>query len=208
MIARPNRPRRTLSIVDRRTRGLFLDRWGTLLVTPQRGFAEHPDELVFFDGALDALFRAQQAGFGLYLLGNEDAVAQGKLSDEAWKEVQGALHRRLAAHGLDLKRDYSCVDHPQGRGSHQQDSVYLLPNTGAFHHSVHFDNLALEHSWVIGDSTVELAAGWRAGTHIAAVKTGVGLADRTFEVDPPVVGRDLTGVLSELVRAATTLRWS
>lgn len=208
MIARPNRPRRALSIVDRRTRGLFLDRWGTLLVTPARGYAERPDELVFVDGALDALFRAQQAGFSVYLFGNEDAVAQGLLSDEAWKEVQGALHQRLAAHGLDLKRDYSCVDHPQGRGAHQQDSVYLLPNTGAFHHAVHFDNLALEHSWVIGDSTVELAAGWRAGAHVAAVKTGRGLADRTFEVDPPVVGRDLTAVLNELVRAATTLRWS
>ncbi|MBM3977812.1 MAG: hypothetical protein FJ299_12585 [Planctomycetes bacterium] len=207
MLARPNRPKRVLSIVDRRTRGLFLDRWGTLLVAPARGYAERAEELEFQPGSLDALYRAQQAGYSVYLFGNEPAVADGLLSDEAWKEIQGALLQRLAAHGIQLKRDYSCADHPQGKGVHQQDSVYLLPNTGCFHHAVHFDDLALEHSWVIGDSTVELAAGWRAGTHIAGVRTGQGLKDRTFDVDPPVVGRDLTSVLGELVRVATSLRW-
>jgi histidinol phosphatase-like enzyme len=207
MIARPNRPKRTLSVVDRRTRGLFIDRWGTLLQTPERGYAEHPDELAFIEGGLDALFRAQQAGFSIYLFGNEDAVAQGHLSDAAWKEVQGGLHARLKSHGIELKRDYSCVDHPNGSGAHQQDSVYLLPNTGAFHHSMHFDNLAIEHSWVIGDSTVELAAGWRAGCHVAGVRTGLGLSDRSYDVDPPVIARNLQSVLSELVRASTSLTW-
>ena len=174
-------------------RAFFVDRWGTLLVRPERGFVRTFQELEFVDGAVDALFRACQSGWNIYLLGNEEAVARGKLGDDEWAALETALLAHLAEHGCAIARNYACLDHPaHGVGRHRQDSVYLLPNTGAFYHAVHTDKIELEKSWVIGDSTLELVAGWRAGLRVAGVETGLAVADATFEVSAEFMAPDVT----------------
>jgi D-glycero-D-manno-heptose 1,7-bisphosphate phosphatase len=188
-------------------RALFIDRWGTLLETPPSGFASSPLELCFHAGALDALFRASQAGWRLYLLGNEDAVAFGRLPLEAWHEVEKKMLKELARAGVSITRNYVCLEHPEGAPGRRNDSVYLLPNTGAFYHALHVDGIDLAKSWVIGDSTLELVAGWRAGCRMAAVRTGLALSDRAFEVDPEVAGPDLRHVVAELLQRCEALRY-
>jgi D-glycero-D-manno-heptose 1,7-bisphosphate phosphatase len=180
-------------------RGLFIDRWGTLLEAPPRGHAREPDEVRFFPGVLSALFRATRAGWRIYLLGNEDAVAQGELSLEAWQAVEAKILGTLAAGGVVVSRQYACIDHPSGVAGRQGDSVYLLPNTGAFYHASHEDGVELGKSWVIGDSTLELVAGWRAGVRVAAVRTGLALGDRTFGVDPEMWAANLAEALEALL---------
>jgi len=187
-------------------RAIFIDRWGTLLETPPSGFAASPLELRFQSGVLDALFRTSQAGWQLYLIGNEDAVAFGHLALEAWHEIEKKMLKDLARAGVPIARNYVCLEHPQGAAGHRNDSVYLLPNTGAFYHAMHMDGIDLAKSWVIGDSTLELVAGWRAGCRMAAVRTGLGLSDRAYEVDPEVFGRDLRSVLLELLQRCEALR--
>ncbi len=174
-------------------RGLFVDRWGTLLVRPEKGFVKTFQELEFVEGAVDALFRASRAGWNVYLLGNEPAVARGKLGDDAWTELETAMLAHLAEHGCRIERNYACLDHPtEGVGDHQQDSVYLLPNTGAFYHAAHEDGIELGRSWVIGDSTLELVAGWRAGLRLAGVETGFAVEDAAFEVSPEFMAKSVT----------------
>jgi histidinol-phosphate phosphatase family protein len=186
-------------------RALFIDRWGTMLETPSSGFATSPLEVRFQSGALDALFRASQAGWRLYLLGNEDAVAFGHLALEAWHEIEKKMLKELSRAGVSIARNYVCLEHPEGAPGHRNDSVYFLPNTGAFYHALHMDGVDLAKSWVIGDSTVELVAGWRAGCRMAAVRTGLGLSDKTFEVDPEVFGSDLRRVVLELLQRCEAL---
>ncbi len=205
----PRQPRNfpSLSITDKRPRGIFVDRWGTLLELPRKGHCAKPEELRFHEGAIDALFRAQQAGWNLYVIGNEESVAHGRQSDASWARVQAAIVDALARQGVVLRRDYACLEHPQGTEPHCQDSVFRLPNTGIFHHAAHVDDLALEHSWVIGDSTLELVAAWRAGCHIASVETGLKLGDETFEVQPAYRAADLREALLALIEATSALRW-
>ena len=186
-------------------RALFIDRWGTLLEAPEGGFARAPSELRFHKGALDALFRASRAGWTLYLLGNEDAVAFGKLSLEAWRAIEKKMLADLASAGVPIAANYACLDHPEGVAGRRNDSVYLLPNTGVFYHALHGHGIELAKSWVIGDSTLELVAGWRAGCRMAGVRTGLGLRDRTFEVDPDVVASDLRAVVLELLERCEAL---
>jgi D-glycero-D-manno-heptose 1,7-bisphosphate phosphatase len=186
-------------------RALFIDRWGTLLELPEGGFARSVDEVRFQRGALDALFRASRAGWYLYLLGNEDAVAFGRLALESWNEIEKKMLAEIARAGVPLARNYACIDHPEGAPGRRNDSVYLLPNTGAFYHALHNDGVELAKSWVIGDSTLELVAGWRAGCRMAAVRTGLNLGDRAFEVDPEVVEKDLRSVVLELLQRTEAL---
>jgi histidinol phosphatase-like enzyme len=186
-------------------RALFVDRWGTLLELPRLGYARTVSELCFLDGAIDALFRAGRAGWRIYLVGNEDAVARGEMKLDAWRSVEKALAEELVGAGVPLARCYACVDHPQGVRGRQLDSVFLLPNTGAFYHAAHSDGVDLKRSWVIGDSTLELVAGWRSGCKLAAVRTGLGLSDAAYEVDPDLVVGDLAEAVDSLLALQSTL---
>jgi histidinol phosphatase-like enzyme len=191
---------------ERAPRGLFVDRWGTLLKLPACGVCARPDELEFRTGVLDALFRAHRAGWNVYLIGNEDAVADGRLSRSAWAEIEGAILARLVGAGALVKRCYACLEGPGGSADNRLESVFRLPNTGALYHATHTDGIELRRSWVIGDSTLELVAGWRSGCRLAGVRTGLGLADGTYHVEPEIVGDDLAAVLGEILATESALR--
>lgn len=178
-------------------RGLFIDRWGTLLAEPDKIVRDF-DEVEFTPGAIDALFHASQANWNVYLIGNEEAVAFGKLALDRWKAIEAGCLEHLRAHGVPVKRLYACTDHPAGKKPHNQDSVFLLPNTGALYHAAQMDGIELRESWVIGDSTVELVAGWRAGCRLAGVQTGKALGDGTLQVEPDILAADLPAVLQEI----------
>ena len=178
--------------------GLFLDLWGTLCERPPAGHAATADEVHFLPGALDGLFRLTRRGFRLYLIGNQDAVAFGDIDDASWTAVEGRLLEGLADAGIELTRSYLCLDHPRGAGKHRRESVFMLPNTGAFFHAAHVDGIRLDQSWVVGDSTLELVAGWRAGLRRAAVRTGLALSDAAYEVELDLEGTHLAEVLSDL----------
>ena len=172
-------------------RGLFIDLWGTLLVEPQEGEKKSASNLQFIDGALDALFQAHRANWLLYLIGNEPEVAQGQLSDDEWSDINQVISERILDEGIRIQRQYICLDHPEGVGAHAFDSVFLLPNTGYLFHAMHNDAIELNQSWIIGDSTVELVSGWRAGCHLAGVRTGLGVQDGEYQVTPDFTANDI-----------------
>ena len=182
-------------------RALFVKRWGTLLAgrAPAKGLVFDPQLLT--PGAVDALYRARQAGWLLYLIGNEGSVAHGRITDAEWSAFEQALLGHLAAHGAQVLRSYSCLDHAGGKGVHQRRSVFQLPDTGVFYHAAQHDGVALEHSWVIGDSTVDLAGGERAGCRVAAVRTGLALSDGELDVEPQLVADRLADVVDALSSA-------
>lgn len=186
--------------------GLFVKRWGALLQKPSQGFCAKFEDAELVEGAVDMLFRAQHAGWNIYLIGNEDAVAQGRWSDSSWTAFEGKLLEHLAGYGVPVKRNYACLDHPEGKGKHAKDSVFLLPNTGALYHAAQFDGIQLSECWVIGDSSLELSAAWRAGCHTAAVRTGEGMADGEIQVEPELWADDLTEALTEILAAERLAR--
>jgi histidinol phosphatase-like enzyme len=185
-------------------RALFVKRWGTLL-RPQERWCAFESSL-FADGAVDALFRACQAGWQVYLIGNEEEVAFGRCSDEDWLAFEAALLAHLAASGVHVTRCYAALDHPSGKGPHRRKSVFLLPDTGIFYHALQHDAVALEESWVIGDATPELAAGERAGCRVASVREPGGASDAELHVDPQMRASTLVEVLDTLAQALVHAR--
>ena len=182
-------------------RGLFIDRWGTLCELPKGGFAKRPSDVEFTPGALDALFQASRVGWNLYLIGNEDSVAFGHVSEAEWNKIDAHIAYRLANHGVKLTRSYASLEHPDINGTPGQPSVFRLPETGAFYHALHNDRVELTKSWVIGDSTLELAAGWRADMRTIGVQSGLGMADKELSVDPAIVVPTLADAIACLMRA-------
>jgi histidinol phosphatase-like enzyme len=181
-------------------RGLFVHLWGTLLVPPQRGVVRRFQDAELAAGAVDALFRATQAGWRTYLLGNQDAVARGKVSEGDWRAFESALSAHLVGAGVLLQRSYLCIDDPvNGVSGRRRDSVFRLPNTGAFYHAAHADRVELRRSWVLGDTTDALVAGWRAGLRQVGLRSGQGLADAAYGVTPDLHVGDLREAVLELL---------
>lgn len=198
-------PQRCLPGTEPPARGLFVDRWGTLLELPSsapRSFADAR----FVQGAVDALFLAQSEGWMVYLVGNEDHVAHGEVDDQAWLNFEGELLAALAGQGVRPRRIYACLDHPAGKDPHRKPSVFRLPDTGLFYHALQADGVHLGQSWVVGDSTLELAAGQRAGCRTAAVRTGLALRDRELAIEPDVVFDDVAQMIRALVRSPAYAR--
>jgi len=169
-----------------------------LFQLPEQGHVTRFDRLEFTPGALEALFKIGQAGWNLYLIGNEDAVAFGHLSADKWKTLESAYLDHLRGHGIPIHRNYACLDNPEGKRPHDKDSVFLLPNTGVLYHAAQTDGIALRESWVVGDSTLELVAGWRASCRLAAVRTGLALEDGGLQVEPEIFADNLATVLLEI----------
>jgi len=191
----PNSP---LAGGGRPARGLFIGRNGALLSAAGKNPLAAPPKQACSPDALRLLFRAGQRGWSLYLIGNEEGVARGRVADAAWDRFEAALCAMLRGEGIPLVRHYACLDHPQGRGRHRRDSVFRFPNTGALFHAAQEDGIDLRESWVLARETDELAAGWRAGCR--TVRVGApGEREGGLEVEPDLVAVDLHRALAELL---------
>ncbi|MCC7013441.1 MAG: HAD hydrolase-like protein [Planctomycetes bacterium] len=173
-------------------RALFIDRWGTLLEPSEHGFPRF-DDVRFVAGSLEALFRLAGAPWRIYLIGNEDEVAQGRVPDREWSEFEAALLEHLRKQGIRVARNYACVEDPlNGVAPHNKCSVFRLPDTGIFFHAQQMDGVHLRQSFVIGDSSLELAAGYRAGCRTIGVETGAGCRDGKLDIEPELMLPSLT----------------
>jgi histidinol phosphatase-like enzyme len=182
-------------------RGLFVGRAGFLPAFSKAAALPRVEAALFSAADLSSLFRATQAGWTLYLIGNEEPVAQGTLAEETWRVFEAELLAFLAGQGIPVKRDYACLDHPRGRGKHRRDSVFLFPNTGALYHAAQEDGTELRESWVVARRSSELAAGWRAGCRTAGVGVCAETGPGALHVEPEVAGQSLAETLSRILAA-------
>ena len=182
----------------RSPRGLFVGRSGILLPDSGQLAGASLTKPVCSPEALRLLFRAGQRGWKLYLIGNVEGVARGRVTDGAWERFEADLLATLHGEGIQLVRHYACLDHPKGKGRHRRDSVFRFPNTGALFHAAQEDGIELRESWVLGGDVDELAAGWRAGCRTARVG-GVRARGEDLEVEADLVSTDLARALAELL---------
>ena len=180
-------------------RALFVGRWSACLRAPASGVCARfaPDLLSEECAAL--LFRAHQAGWRIYLIGNEEAVARGRVSDASWERFEADLIAWLAARGVPVARNYACLDHPAGKGPHKRDSVFRFPNTGALYHAAQQDATELDESWILSSDAFELVAGWRAGCRIARIGASRKASIDDLEVEADIAAESVVAALRELL---------
>jgi D-glycero-D-manno-heptose 1,7-bisphosphate phosphatase len=185
-------------------RGLFVSRWGALLERPADGFPKRFEDVCFNPRVLEILFRAGQAGWNIYTIGNEEAVAHGRVSDGHWGRFHAGFCDHLRANGIPLARDYACLDHPAGKAPHDKESVFWFPNTGALYHAAQEDGIVLSESWVVSDIVPELAAAWRAGAHVAAIHTTAQRGE-DLQVEPDIRARRAFEAIAEVLATAPAI---
>jgi D-glycero-D-manno-heptose 1,7-bisphosphate phosphatase len=142
-------------------RGLFLDRDGTLI--KHIPYLHDPDGVVLIPGVKEALCRARDAGFRLYLFTNQSGVGRGMFSLESVDAVNRRMEALLGFSGPLFAGVCIAPEAPD------QPSRYRKPSPRFIEEVCARDGLAKEQSWMVGDSPSDWEAGWRAGVRIGSV---------------------------------------
>jgi len=147
--------------LGRHSRGLFLDRDGTLIV--HIPYLHLPDQVVLIPGVVDALRASLAAGFKLYLFTNQSGVGRGLFDLPA---VHAVNRRMIELIGLgDDVFSGICIA-PEAP---DQPSLYRKPSPRFIEETCAAAALDLRTSWMLGDAPSDWQAGLNAGVRVAAV---------------------------------------
>jgi len=183
-------------------KAIFLDRDGVLTTEGQR--IVNAASLCLLPGAAVAVRRINESEYLAVMVSNQPAVAKGWLSMTELDEANARLESLLAAEHAHLDRIYCCPHHPQ-KGfpgevlQYKVDCSCRKPAPGMLLQAAEELNIDLAGSWMIGDRTVDLEAGVRAGCRTALVRTGHGGKDGICDCRPDRVFDDLADAVRQLL---------
>ncbi len=184
-------------------KAIFLDRDGVLNAEADRIVSPH--DLQLLPGAAEAVRRINRSEFLAVVVTNQPAVAKGWLTESDLDLIHAKLESALGAEQAYLDRIYYCPHHPK-TGFPGEILQYKIPcqcrkpSPGMLLSAAAELNIDLAGSWMIGDRTIDIEAGARAGARTALVRTGHAGADGTSDRKPDRIFDDLDEATRCLLR--------
>jgi D-glycero-D-manno-heptose 1,7-bisphosphate phosphatase len=181
-------------------RALFVDRDGVLddlVFYPSHAEWEGPRrvaDLRMIEGAAEALRRAQEAGWTLFIITNQPSFAKGKTTLEELVEVHDRVLANLAAAGVDIAESYRCYHHPSAGCECRKPSPFFL------HEAARTFDLDLAASWMIGDQDTDMGAGRAAGCRIALIENPSS-AHKRGRIEPDARFPHLTDAIEHILKS-------
>ncbi|HZZ18913.1 MAG TPA: HAD-IIIA family hydrolase [Opitutaceae bacterium] len=146
------------------SRALFLDRDGTLIL--DKVYLSDPAGVELIPGSAEALTKARELGFKLFLFTNQSGIGRGYHTLEDTHRVNDRMEELL---GLEAPVfDGICIA-PEAPG---QPSLYRKPSPRFIHEMIAKHSLDPAACWMVGDSPADIGAAVAAGISAAAVRTG------------------------------------
>lgn len=189
--------------LERPQRCVFLDRDGT--VNQYRGLVSRPEQLELEENAAKAIQRLNRSGYLAIVATNQPVVARGLCSVEDVERIHKKLKTLLGEQGAYLDDILFCPHHPD-KGYPEENPAYKIPcrcrkpDIGMLEACAQRYHIDLSHSWMVGDTTVDLLTGKNAGTRTALVLTGEAGQDGKYAVAPDVTGRDLLETVEQILK--------
>ena len=181
---------------------IFLDRDGTINV--YKGLIAREEELELEPCAAQAIRKINESGFLAVVITNQPVVARGMCGMEDVRRIHRKLETLLGREGVYLDGIYFCPHHPD-KGYPEENPAYKIdcecrkPKTGLIEAAAKRFHIDLEHSWMVGDMTMDIQTGVNAGMHTALVKTGKAGSDGKYEVLPELVCEDLLEAVEKIL---------
>jgi D-glycero-D-manno-heptose 1,7-bisphosphate phosphatase len=143
-------------------RAVFLDRDGTII--------EHVDyvydcsQVKLIPRASEAIRLLNESGFKVIIITNQPGVARGYFTEETVREINKYVQECLAKEGARIDEVYYCPHHAEGTiEEYAKECDCRKPKPGMIVRAVHELGIDLEGSFAIGDRTIDVEAGERAG---------------------------------------------
>jgi histidinol-phosphate phosphatase family protein len=174
---------------------VFLDRDGTLVDDP--GFLRRPEDVVLFPGAAAAVRRLNQAGWPVIVVTNQSGIARGLLTEAEYRAVERRVDELLAREGAHLTATYHCPHYPSISGPCECRKPGLL----LYQQAAEAWEVALDHSWWVGDRPSDVLPALAVGGKAILVGTGHGDRDRGAAAAPGALFAADLGQAVELLLA-------
>lgn len=170
-----------------RQKAVFVDRDGTL--NRLNGHIARAEDLELFSGAAEAIHRLNEAEYRVVLITNQPVLARGEASEADLARIHARLESELGLAGAWLDAIYYCPHHPHSGYPGEvpelkRECDCRKPATAMVMAAARDLNIDLARSWMIGDSTADVAMARSAGLRSVLVSTGEGGGDGKFDALP------------------------
>lgn len=171
--------------LNKKQRCVFLDRDGT--INKYVGLVSSPEQLELEENAGKALERLNKSEYLAMLVTNQPVVARGMCTEDDVKRINNKLEMLLGDRGTYLDAITFCPHHPD-KGYDGENVIYKIncecrkPKTGMIEKLAKLYNIDLAHSWMVGDTTVDIKTGENAGLHTILIKTGMAGKDGKYDI--------------------------
>jgi len=181
---------------------VFLDRDGVLV--EERGDAVTADKVALLPGVADALRMLNKSDYLAIVVTNQPGIAKGFISEADVAAAHAKMSMELGGAGAYVHDIEICPHHaergfPGERPELKIDCDCRKPKPGMLLRAAERFNIDLSRSWMIGDRSVDIEAGQRAGTKTIGVRTGYGLGDGKSGAAPDVVCDDLASAIERVL---------
>lgn len=152
--------------LSRKQRAVFLDRDGT--INHYVGFLKKIEDFRLTDGAAEAIRRINQNGYLAIIVTNQPVIARGEVTWAELHEIHRKMETLLGWEGAYVDDIFVCPHHPDKgfpgeRPEYKLDCDCRKPKPGLLLQAAEQYNIDLSKSWMIGDTSSDMAAGKSAG---------------------------------------------
>ena len=148
---------------------IFVDKDGTLI--ENRPYNVNPRRVVFPRGTFGALQRLAALGYLIVVVSNQPGIELHYFDRAALDALSHWLKERLADAGIALAGFYAC---PHAPADGKPGCTCRKPSPGLLLRAARELDIALDHSWMIGDILDDVEAGQRAGCRTILLDAGSG----------------------------------
>jgi D-glycero-D-manno-heptose 1,7-bisphosphate phosphatase len=143
-------------------RAVFLDRDGTII--EDVGYLDDCSRIKFLPRVSEAIKLLNKSGFKVIIVTNQAGVARGYFTEDTVKEINRYTQESLAKQGAFIDKIYYCPHHAEGTiEEYKKDCNWRKPNPGMIEEAAREFEIDLENSFAIGDKSIDIEAGRRAG---------------------------------------------
>jgi histidinol-phosphate phosphatase family protein len=180
--------------LSRKQRAIFLDRDGT--INCYDGLISSPEQIKLLPHAAEAIKLFNASPFLTICVTNQPVVARGMVTLDGLNDIHARLDSILGEKGAYLDDLLFCPHHPD-KGYPEEVPEFKIecncrkPKPGLLLEAAKRYNIDLSKSFMIGDSTSDIAAGQAAGCITGGVKTGIGLSDGKIDIKPDFMAENL-----------------
>lgn len=136
-------------------KAVFLDRDGTIII--DKVYLNDPQQVEFLPGSIDGLKELKNAGYLLIVVTNQSGIARGLVQKENLEKIHQRMQEILKIENIQIDGFYY--------SPHAADSNHPMrkPNPGMLLQAAKEHRIDLAASFMIGDKSIDVEAGHRAG---------------------------------------------
>ncbi len=155
---------------------VFLDRDGVINNWRKDNYVKNWSEFTFIDGAKESLAKLTNAGYKIFIVTNQRAIALGLMTESELNKIHNQMTAELRKHGAKISGIYYCP-HNTTDNCHCRK-----PKAGLLYKAAWDHDIDLTKAIMVGDKEKDVEAGKAAGCRTILVPSEAGITHALDEL--------------------------